>query len=178
MQFFYDVADNFTTTTGIFWYDATIDQRGDFYSTLDSSRYRNPYVDQTGLLLCSARSRLASSRLETHATPAARVAESCQRNYARDNSNEQLALNGTGLRADNLVVVPGSAIRVARKSITAPARRALICSTPPRPSVRPSRPTPSGLGTSTKISPLPRGFATHLMRSRPKRTSSVTPSHC
>ena len=104
MQFFYDVADNFTTTTGVFWYDATIDQRGDFYSTLDSSRYRDPYVDQTGLfaLLGGAQVGLFSARDACHA--GGQVAESCQRNYARDNSNEQLALDGTGLRADNLVV--------------------------------------------------------------------------
>ena len=178
MQFFYDVADNFMTTTGVFWYDATIDQRGDFYNTLDSSRYRDPYVDQTGLfaLLGGAQVGLFSARDACHA--GGQVAESCQRNYARDNSNEQLALDGTGLRADNLVVgswlgdpggtqinhgpsTPGSDLLYATKT----ERKAFAAYT-------------SGLGTSMKISPLPRGFATHLTRSRLRRTSSATPSHC
>ena len=103
MQFFFDLSDTFTTTTGIFWYDATIDQRGDYYSTLDDSRYRDPYVDQTGLaaLLGGAQVGLFSARDACHT--GGLVSESCQRNYSRDNSNEQLALNGTGLRSDNLV---------------------------------------------------------------------------
>ena len=104
MQFFFDLADNFTTTTGIFWYDATIDQRGDYYSTLESSRYRNPYVDNTGIygFISPAPVGLFSARDECHT--GGLVDESCQRNYARDNSNEQLAIDGTGLRSDNLVV--------------------------------------------------------------------------
>ena len=106
MQFFFDVSDNFTTTTGIFWYDATIDQRGDFYSTLDDSRFRDPYIDQTGLaaLVGAAQVGLFSARDACHT--GGLVSESCQRNYSRDNSNEQLAINGTGLRSDNLVVGP------------------------------------------------------------------------
>ncbi|MBL6714875.1 MAG: TonB-dependent receptor [Pseudomonadales bacterium] len=106
MQFFFDLSDSFTTTTGIFWYDATIDQRGDFYSTLDDSRYRDPYIDTTGLsaLLGGAQVGLFSARDACHT--GSLVAESCQRNYSRDNSNEQLALNGTGLRSDNLVAGP------------------------------------------------------------------------
>ena len=49
MQVFYDFSDNFSITTGIFFYDAEIDQRGDFYSTLADSRFAGPYVDNTGL---------------------------------------------------------------------------------------------------------------------------------
>ena len=75
------VADNFTTTTGVFWYDATIDQRGDFYSTLDIPRYRDPYVDQTGLfaLLGGAQVGLFSARDACRRRRPG--GESCQRNY-------------------------------------------------------------------------------------------------
>ena len=44
-----DVSDNFTVTSGIFFYDAQIDQRGDFYSAVGSDRFTNPYVDNTVL---------------------------------------------------------------------------------------------------------------------------------
>ena len=49
LQAFYDFSDTFTTTSGIFFYDALIDQRGDLYSSLADSRYREAYVDVTGL---------------------------------------------------------------------------------------------------------------------------------
>ena len=49
LQAFYDVSDSLSFTTGIFFYDATIDQRGDFYSTVGDSRFLNPYNDATGL---------------------------------------------------------------------------------------------------------------------------------
>ena len=46
---FMDFSDNFTVTSGIFFYDATIDQRGDFYSSVGEARFQNPYVDNTAL---------------------------------------------------------------------------------------------------------------------------------
>lgn len=49
LQAFYDLSDNLSFTSGIFFYDATIDQRGDFYSSVGDSRFLNPYNDVTGL---------------------------------------------------------------------------------------------------------------------------------
>ena len=46
---FMDFSDNFTVTSGIFFYDAQIDQRGDFYSSVGEARFQNPYVDNTAL---------------------------------------------------------------------------------------------------------------------------------
>ena len=46
---FVDLSDNVTLTSGIFFYDATIDQRGDLYSAVGESRFINPYVDNTSL---------------------------------------------------------------------------------------------------------------------------------
>lgn len=46
---FMDLTDNLTLTSGIFFYDATIDQRGDLYSAAGESRFINPYVDNTAL---------------------------------------------------------------------------------------------------------------------------------
>ena len=46
---FVDFADNFTITSGIFFYDAQIDQRGDFYSAVGERRFIDPYVDNTAL---------------------------------------------------------------------------------------------------------------------------------
>ncbi len=49
LQAFYEFGDNLSFTSGIFFYDAVIDQRGDFYSTLGERRFIDPYVDNTGL---------------------------------------------------------------------------------------------------------------------------------
>ncbi len=49
IQAFYDVSDSVSLTSGYFVYDATIDQRGDFHSTLADSRMRVPYEDNTVL---------------------------------------------------------------------------------------------------------------------------------
>ncbi len=49
LQAFYDVTDNLSFTSGVFWYDAIIDQRGDFYSSVPGSRFVNPYNDVTGI---------------------------------------------------------------------------------------------------------------------------------
>ena len=38
LQAFYDFSENFSVTSGIFFYDATIDQRGDFYSAVGSAQ--------------------------------------------------------------------------------------------------------------------------------------------
>ena len=49
VQAFYEFGDNLSFTSGIFFYDALIDQRGDFYSSLGEDRFINPYNDATGL---------------------------------------------------------------------------------------------------------------------------------
>ncbi len=49
IQAFYDFSDSFSITSGLFVYDATINQRGDFYSSVGEARFINPYNDVTGL---------------------------------------------------------------------------------------------------------------------------------
>ena len=49
LQAFYDIGDRLSVTSGIFFYDALIDQRGDFYSNINEARMRDPYVDNTRL---------------------------------------------------------------------------------------------------------------------------------
>ncbi len=48
LQAFWDISENVSLTSGIFFYDATIDQRGDFHSAVGEARYQNAYEDQTG----------------------------------------------------------------------------------------------------------------------------------
>ena len=49
LQAFYDLNDRVTITSGIFGYDALIDQRGDFYSSVGESRMTDPYQDNTAI---------------------------------------------------------------------------------------------------------------------------------
>ena len=49
LQAFYEFGDSLSFTSGIFFYDATIDQRGDYYSAVGEDRFINPYNDATGL---------------------------------------------------------------------------------------------------------------------------------
>ncbi len=49
LQAFWELGDSLSFTSGVFWYDATIDQRGDFYSSVGEDRFINPYNDVTGL---------------------------------------------------------------------------------------------------------------------------------
>jgi len=46
---FVDFSENFNMTSGIFFYDATIDQRGDYYSAVGERRFIDPYQDNTAL---------------------------------------------------------------------------------------------------------------------------------
>ena len=46
---FVDFSENFNVTSGIFFYDATIDQRGDYYSAVGERRFIDPYQDNTAL---------------------------------------------------------------------------------------------------------------------------------
>lgn len=49
IQAFFDFSDNLSFTSGIFFYDALIDQRGDYYSAVGEGIRINPYNDVTGL---------------------------------------------------------------------------------------------------------------------------------
>lgn len=112
LQAFYDIGEKLSFTSGIFFYDATINQRGDLYSSVGEARYTEPYQDNTGIYallgglgvfqpemvdLYSARRSCVES-----SSPAA----TCERNYAANNTAENL---GTGFvpgatRNDNLMI--------------------------------------------------------------------------
>jgi outer membrane receptor protein involved in Fe transport len=49
LQAFVDLSDTLSFTSGIFFYDATIDQRGDFFSSLGEARMREEYQDNTSV---------------------------------------------------------------------------------------------------------------------------------
>lgn len=49
VQAFVDVTDTISFTSGIFFYDATIDQRGDFFSSVGQAKFRDAYNDRTAL---------------------------------------------------------------------------------------------------------------------------------
>lgn len=109
-QAFYDFSDTFSITSGIFFYEATIDQRGDFYSSLGEARMRNAYIDNSS---SAAVGGLSASDLIGGGNPMATLfsakescqvanpAPSCARNYSVENGNEELAAAGAG-RNDNL----------------------------------------------------------------------------
>ncbi|MEZ5559185.1 MAG: TonB-dependent receptor [Pseudomonadales bacterium] len=49
LQAFYDIGEDWSFTSGIFFYNASINQRGDLYSSLGEARMTDPYVDNTSL---------------------------------------------------------------------------------------------------------------------------------
>ena len=110
IQAFWEINDELSVTSGIFFYDATIDQRGDFYSSVGEARYQNAYEDQTGfasLLGPAPMATLFSAKEVCMANP---DRPTCQRNFSSEISNE-LIFTGTaeGLdpsitRNDNLYV--------------------------------------------------------------------------
>lgn len=122
LQAFWDITDNFSITVGGFIYDATIDQRGDFYSSVFEGRFINgsTYNDSIGL---GAAGSVAAGGLPVGTpvsallAPTANVglftardncrtanpADSCARNYSAQNSFENLTILGGG-RNDNLVL--------------------------------------------------------------------------
>lgn len=121
LQAFYDFNDDISITSGIFFYDATIDQRGDFYSSVGERRFIDAYPDQTALSAAAAAAigapaleGISASALAFGANPMVGLfsakqsctqsdnpAPSCQRNFAVNNLNEDLAAAGAG-RNDNL----------------------------------------------------------------------------
>ncbi|MDT8427314.1 MAG: TonB-dependent receptor [Pseudomonadales bacterium] len=49
LQFFYDVNDRLSFTTGLFYYEAQITQRGDFFSSVNESRFANAAPGSTAI---------------------------------------------------------------------------------------------------------------------------------
>ena len=76
-----------SVTSGVFWYEALIDQRGDFYSEVGSQRMQNAYEDNTiGFLIGGApMATLFSAKNVCLANP---DRQSCQRNFSAETSNE------------------------------------------------------------------------------------------
>jgi len=122
LQAFYDVSDTFSITSGIFFYDATIDQRGDFYSSVNEARMMNAYQDNTALS-----AGVAAATGIPEGTPASALlggnpmatlfsaknscqvenpSPACARNFSVENKNTDLEFNDQGLptRNDNLYV--------------------------------------------------------------------------
>jgi len=113
-QAFYDLTDNISVTSGIFFYDAKIEQRGDYYSAVNNARMFDAYTDNTALSEAGAAAignpaleGISASSLAFGAGEAARVAAgdfaavdlysakrmcqqlgapSCARNYAVGNT--------------------------------------------------------------------------------------------
>ena len=48
-QAFYDFSESVSVTSGIFFYDATINQRGDLHNTAGRAKFTQPFNDATGL---------------------------------------------------------------------------------------------------------------------------------
>lgn len=120
LQAFYDIGQNWTFTSGVFFYDATIDQRGDFFSSVGEARMIEPYEDNTALSAGAAAAigapqleGISASALAFGGAPMVHLfsakescqvddpAPSCQRNFAVENTNEALEAAGEG-RNDNL----------------------------------------------------------------------------
>ena len=120
LQAFFDVGEDWTFTTGIFFYNAEIDQRGDFFSSVEEAKYRDAYVDNTALspeaaaaIGAPGAAGLPASVLAFAGRPMANLysakrscnvddpAPSCARNYSVEFSNVELAEAGLG-RNDNL----------------------------------------------------------------------------
>ncbi|HIG40251.1 MAG TPA: TonB-dependent receptor [Gammaproteobacteria bacterium] len=98
LQAFYDFTDSFSITTGIFFYDSVIDQRGDFYSTLDERRYIDPYQDNTGLApIFFGNNPMATLHSARTACEVADPAPSCSTNYAVDNNPNTNDFNNNNL---------------------------------------------------------------------------------
>jgi outer membrane receptor protein involved in Fe transport len=110
LQAFWDISENVSLTSGIFFYDATIDQRGDFHSAVGEARYQNAYEDQTGFAALLGGAPMATLFSAKNVCLANPDRPTCQRNFSSETSNELIFTgNATGLdpsitRNDNLYV--------------------------------------------------------------------------
>ncbi|MDB9798260.1 TonB-dependent receptor [Pseudomonadales bacterium] len=120
LQAFYEISENISVTSGVFWYDALIDQRGDFYSSVNEARfvdartYSNDIalgavggpgvtglpegVPVNALLGAVTNVNLFSAK---DSCMVENPAATCARNYASANSLENLTILSAG-RNDNL----------------------------------------------------------------------------
>ena len=121
IQAFWDVTDNFTLTIGGFIYDATIDQRGDFYSSVSENRFNNAATYNPAVAIGAVGAGAAGVPVGTPVSAllgpvtgiglftaknnclVANPGVACARNYSALNSNENLTIQSAG-RNDNLVV--------------------------------------------------------------------------
>ena len=109
VQAFYEFNDTMSVTSGVFWYEALIDQRGDFYSDVGSDRYQNAYNGNTieAFFGSAPMATLFSAKNQCLANS---DQQSCQRNFSAETSNELIfSGNASGLaegvtRNDNLYV--------------------------------------------------------------------------
>ncbi len=112
LQAFYELGERFSVTSGIFFYDGTINQRGDFHTSLGAGRMTVPYEDATGIYtLLGDIGVFQAEMVDLYSARRACVesdtpAPTCTRNYAVDNTAENL---GTGFvpgatRNDNLLL--------------------------------------------------------------------------
>ncbi|MBS24679.1 MAG: hypothetical protein CMQ28_03455 [Gammaproteobacteria bacterium] len=123
LQAFYDVSDTLSFTSGIFYYDAIIDQRGDFYSSLGEDRMVNAYQDNTALSAGAAAligapflAGINASTLAFQGRPMVSLfsakmscmvpspAESCQRNHGGNNLQTSAWYGDNGTNPDLNVI--------------------------------------------------------------------------
>ena len=123
LQAFFEINDTMSVTSGVFWYDALIDQRGDFYSSVNEARMTDARtysgdivlgavgtsagvlnnanllgVPVNAILGAQAGVNLFSAK---DSCMVENPADTCARNYSANNSLESLTILDAG-RNDNL----------------------------------------------------------------------------
>jgi outer membrane receptor protein involved in Fe transport len=104
LQAFYEINDTMSVTSGVFWYDAVIDQRGDFYSAVGGSKYEEAYTPGEGSIgFFFGANPMAGLFSAKQGCQVENPAASCARNYSAENSFENLSILD-GSRNDNLYI--------------------------------------------------------------------------
>jgi outer membrane receptor protein involved in Fe transport len=122
LQAFWDISENVSLTSGIFFYDATIDQRGDFFSSVNERRFIDAHTYDPSIALGPNGSAATGLPVGTPVTailgaqPAGvtlfsakescmteNPGAACARNYSVENSLENLTILDAG-RNDNLLL--------------------------------------------------------------------------
>ncbi len=102
VQAFYEINDTMSVTSGVFWYDAVIDQRGDFYSAVGSDRFQDAYTPgDDSISFYFGGAPMATLFSAKNGCMVENPAATCARNYSAENSAENLTLFSAG-RNDNL----------------------------------------------------------------------------
>jgi outer membrane receptor protein involved in Fe transport len=98
IQAFYELGDSLSFTSGIFFYDSTIDQRGDFYSAVGERRFIDPYQDNVGLAgAFFGNGPTATLHSAKALCQVANPAPSCARNYAVEHNDKTDGLDNNNL---------------------------------------------------------------------------------